>query len=357
MAPETQCALPDTRVLIDKLLQRVDALELDLRGRTVLTEAASGAYVVTPVLAALAGARVFAYSKTTRYGTVEEVFANTRRLMETCTTRTLDVQLIDQLTPEVITQADVITNSGHLRPLDRQLLRHAKDGAVIPLMYEAWEWRDADMDLAYVRERGLAVGATNERHPDIDVFSYLGDMAVKQIFDAGLCPCNNRFVLLCNNDFGPYIAKVLAGMCSGLAVVDKDENRHKYDGLGIDWIGGFPALAIPPSYRNAEAIVFTAYPFDRTWIGADAEIPILRLKTAFDDPCLLRYAGDVAESDLEAAGVRFFPAHVASGHMGVLPSAVGVDPIIRLQAGGLKAAECLLTGRHEHRGVPVLELM
>lgn len=99
---ETLCALPDPSVLIDKLLQRVDALELDLRGRTVLTEAASGAYVVTPVLAALAGARVFAYTKTTRYGTVEEVFANTRRLMETCTKRKLDVLLIDQITPEVI---------------------------------------------------------------------------------------------------------------------------------------------------------------------------------------------------------------------------------------------------------------
>jgi hypothetical protein len=344
-------------VLIDKLLQRVDALELDLRGRTVLTEAASGAYVVTPVLAALAGARVFAYTKNTRYGTVEEVFANTRRLMASCTSHHLDVHLIDRLTPEVIAQADVITNSGHLRPLDRDLLRHAKHSAVIPLMYEAWEWRDADMDLAYVRERGLPVGATNERHPDIDVFSYLGDMAVKLIFDAGLCLCNNRFVLVCNNDFGPYIAKVLAGMCSGLAVVDKDDNRHKYDGIGIDWIGGFPALAIPPSYRKAEAVVFTAYPFDRTWIAGEADIAIHHLKAAFDDPCVLRYAGDVAENELNAAGVRFFPAHVASGHMGVLPSAVGADPIIRLQAGGLKAAQALLTGRHDHRGVPVLELL
>jgi hypothetical protein len=344
-------------VLIDKLLQRVDALELDLRGRTVLTEAASGAYVVTPVLAALAGAKVFAYTKTTRYGTVDDVFTNTRRLMASCTTRALDVHLIDRLTPEVIAQADVITNSGHLRPLDRQLLQHAKDGAVIPLMYEAWEWRDADMDLPYVRNRGLKVGATNERHPDIDVFSYLGDMAVKQIFDAGLCACNNRFVLVCNNDFGPYIAKVLAGMCSGLAVVDKDENRHKYDGIGIDWIGGFPSLTIPPRYRNAEAIVFTAYPFDRNWIGIDADIAIHRIKAAFEDPCILRYAGDVAEQELESAGVRFFPPHVASGHMGVLPSAVGADPIIRLQAGGLKAAECLLTGRHDHRGVPVTELI
>jgi hypothetical protein len=342
-------------VLVDKLLRRIEALELDLRGRTVLTEAATGAYVVTPVLAALAGARVLAFTRATRYGSVDDVFAGTRRLMAECD-RPLDVTLIDQVTPEVIAQADVITNSGHLRPLNRQLLQHAKAGAVIPLMYEAWEWRDADLDLAFTRERGLKVGATNERHPDVDVFSYLGDMAVKQIFDAGLCLRHNRFVLVCNNDFGPYIARTMAALCDGLAVVDKDENRPKYD-AGIDWIGGFPALNIPPAYRSAEAVVFTAYPFDRTWIGAQGEIPVERLRAAFDDPLVLRYAGDVSENDLGAAGVRFFPAHVASGHMGVLPSAVGPDPIVRLQAGGLKSAEAMLTGRHLHRGLPVVEML
>ena len=63
-------------MLIDKLYRQVRALELDLRGKTVLTEAASGAYIVTPILAAIAGAKVFAFSKTTRYGKVEEIFSN-----------------------------------------------------------------------------------------------------------------------------------------------------------------------------------------------------------------------------------------------------------------------------------------
>jgi hypothetical protein len=40
-----------------------------------------------------------------------------------------------------------------------------------------------------------------------------------------------------------------------------------------------------------------------------------------------------------------------------LPSAVGYDPIIRLQAGGLKAGEALLTGKHEHNNISVLELV
>ena len=70
---------------------------LDLKGKTVLTEAASGAYVVTPLLAAIAGAKVYAFTRTTRYGTVDEIFANTRKLVDDCTCSKLDITLIDQL--------------------------------------------------------------------------------------------------------------------------------------------------------------------------------------------------------------------------------------------------------------------
>ncbi|HET6993507.1 MAG TPA: hypothetical protein VFI06_00935, partial [Chitinophagaceae bacterium] len=85
-------------MLIDKLFKRVEALGLNLEGKTVLTEAASGAYVVTPLLAAIAGAKVYAFTRTTSYGTVEEIFANTKKLIEECTCRKLDITLIDRIT-------------------------------------------------------------------------------------------------------------------------------------------------------------------------------------------------------------------------------------------------------------------
>ena len=136
-----------------------------------------------------------------------------------------------KLTPEIIAKADIITNSGHLRPLNSEKLQHCKKGVVIPLMYEAWEWRDADLDIEFCKKNGIVVGATNERHPDVDVFNYLGDMALKMIFDAGLCPYKNSFILLCNNDFGPFIAKVLSKVCGALGVCDTAEHRASYEGL------------------------------------------------------------------------------------------------------------------------------
>ncbi len=280
-------------MLIDKLTRQVKALQLNLKGKTVLTEAASGAYIVTPVLAAIAGAKVFAYSKTTRYGKVDEVFSGTRELADVFNEFPLDIHYTENLDPEIIAQADIITNSGHLRPLNESVLAHAKDEMVIPLMYESWEWRDADMDIHYIRNRGFKVGATNERHPDVDVFNYLGDMALKQIFDAGTTPYKNKFILLCNNDFGPFIAKVLSGVCEGLAVIDLDEHKDRYNPDQIDWIGGFPEVKIPDDYKNAEAIIFTAYPFDQNWIGEKTPVSIQQIQSQLNDPFILRYAGDV----------------------------------------------------------------
>jgi len=342
-------------MLARKLKERVEALSLDLRGKTVLTEAASGPYVVTPVLAALAGARVFAYSRTTRYGTAEQVFEATRKLAAEAG---VEVNLITDITPEIIAVADIITNSGHLRPLNRERLQYAKDGLAIPLMYEAWEWREADMDIEYIRERGFLLGATNERHPDIDVFNYLGDMAIRQIFDAGTCPYKNKFILLCNNDFGPYMAKVIARNCEELLIIDKDENRDKYELPGNTvWGGGFPEINIPENFKNAEAVIFTAYPFDQVWIDETGPVKVAALARQLNNPFVLRYAGDVNTDALQKEGIRYFPEHVHSGHMGILPSAVGNDPIIRLQAGGLKAAEALVTGQHFYKNLPIVELI
>jgi hypothetical protein len=320
-------------MLIDKLIKRVNALDLNLKGKVVLTEAATGAYVVTPILAALAGAKVFAFSRASYYGSVNEVFQKTKKVYQNYGIP-LDIEYIKTLSPDVIAKADIITNSGHLRPLNRQKLQYAKD-----------------------RQRGFKIGATNERHLEVDVFNYLGDMAVKQIFDAGLCLYKNKFVLICNNDFGPYIAKVVSRMCNRLGVIDKEENRNKYQSNNIEWLGNFPDVTIPEGFRDAEAVILTAYPFGKVWIGKDSLIHIEKLKAGLNHPFILRYTGDVDCQLLDANGIKYFPKDVPSGHMGILPSAIGYDPIIRLQAGGLKVGEALLSGQYNRTDMPLLELL
>ncbi|NUR29013.1 MAG: hypothetical protein HOV83_24760, partial [Catenulispora sp.] len=80
-------------------------------------------------------------------------------------------------------------------------------------MFEAWEAEAgrSDLDLAALRAKGIQIHGTNERHPNVDVFSYLGLMAVKLLLDAGVPAYRSRIAVLCDNPFHDYLVRGLEG--------------------------------------------------------------------------------------------------------------------------------------------------
>jgi len=57
---------------------------------------------------------------------------------------------------------------------------------------------------------------------------------------------------------------------------------------------------------------------------------------------VVQFWGDIDRQLLASRGVPYWPrAAPEPGHMGILLSAIGPDPIVRLQAGGLKVGELL----------------
>jgi hypothetical protein len=70
----------------------------------------------------------------------------------------------------------VVTNSGHVRPIDEAMVALMKPTAVVPLMFEAWEAEAgrSDLDIPALRRARDRGGRHHERHPAVDVFSYLG---------------------------------------------------------------------------------------------------------------------------------------------------------------------------------------
>ncbi len=347
-----------TKRILQKIKQTIDALKLDLKGKIVLTEAATGPYCVTPIIAALSGAeKVFAFTKPSKYGSIEDVINQTNLFLSLAPEMAQKIQIINNLTPTIISQADIITNSGHLRPLNDKVLKHVKKGCVVSLMYEAWEWREGDLDLNFCKKNNIEVGAINERHPDVDVFNYLGDMAIKQIFDAGLNPYKNKFILLCNNDFGPYIADTLSKNCSELLVIEEEQNKNKYQHLPILFSDTFYHPIIPVNFKNADAIIFSAYPFDKNWIGGKkSEINIDLIQNQLNTPFIIRFSGNIDETYCKNK-INYYPESINSGHMGIIPSEIGFDPIIRLQSGGLKVGEALLNGNKTHNNVNILDIL
>lgn len=294
---------------------------LDLSGRVVLTEAASGPYVVTPVLAALGGAeRVYALARPTRYGTVAELTEQTLVLAD-AVGRADRIEIVTEKTPELLAEADVVTNSGHVRPIDSATVAAMRPGSAVPLMYEEWELRESDVDVLACQRRGVRVAGTNERHGHVDVFSFLGVMAVSQLLAAGVAVHGSRILLLCDNPFRPFIARGLAGC--GATVKACDRLPLRLDG-------------------EYDAVVVALRP------GRDLVLPaesVEVLARAAPGAVVTQFWGDIDRAACQRAGVPYWPADPPEPcHMGVLPSAVGPEPVVRLQAGGLKVGE-LLTRR------------
>ena len=116
----------------------IAGLGLNLEGMTVLTEIGSNYYFYLPYIAALAGAeKVYAW-------TAENAYFDCEKLLQAAKCLAKELGLTQQIEfavnsrpVEHISAADIITNSGFVRPLNEELLKHCKKKVVIPLMFEA----------------------------------------------------------------------------------------------------------------------------------------------------------------------------------------------------------------------------
>lgn len=305
--------------LVRLIQQAIERCQLQLNDLTVLTEAATGAYAVTPVVAAIAGAKkVFAIARSSRYGTLEQVKAQTLELAELAGVSDR-LEFITEKTQDIVAQADIITNSGHVRPINAEMIAWMKPTAVIGLMYEAWEFRPEDVDLIACHQKGIKVAGVNERHPAVDVFSFLGIMAAKLLLDAGVSVYTSNILLLCDNPFSSFIERGLVNA-----------------GANVDTVDSISAAPINKTY---DAILVALQPRPEAVLTATDAALIAKY---WPGTLVAQYWGDIERSAFVSHNIPVCPEiEPKPGHMGILPSAVGPEPIIRLQTGGLKAAEAI----------------
>jgi hypothetical protein len=323
-------------------------LELDLRGLVVYTEAASGNYVFTPLLAALAGAdRVLALARPSHYGTPEDICRATLTLArEWGVAARVDVRF-EKTEPDVAT-SDIITNTGFVRPLDREMVGWMKATAVIPLMWETWEKRDGEVDLDACRDRGVLVLGTREDQLPHSLYPYCGFAALKLLFELGLEGYRTRVVLLGSGILPASIHDTFARA-----------------GIATDWFGeerppstradhgarsgrGYPALRQfwAEEGSRCDAILladmFTRGPL----IGAEGWVTIGELTAA--NP-IVRVGVIAGQSDfdaLAAAGIRVHPTRPRPfGYMSYQPDALGPKPVLELYAAGLRVGEVMARAR------------
>lgn len=329
-------------------MRRVEALmrhsirvfSLDLGKFVVLTEAASGFYALTPLIAALAGAKtVLALTRDSRYGSAAEVKQYTMELAKHWGVENRLVVLDSREDPRV-GQADIVTNLGFVRPLDATLIARLKSTAVVPLMWETWEYRPSDLDLDAARSKGLCVLGTNEHHETLRTFDYIGHLALKMLYEVQVEVFGSRIAVLGRGEFAAIVANLLEQVGARVRRVSTEEEHA-------------PAPeAVEKVVSDAEALIVVDHESKGMLIGGEgAPVSSTALASWSPGVVVVHICGGVDRKGLVNAGIRCWPeAFAPVGSMSVTTEYLGPRPLVDLHSAGLKVGEMLALERRKGLG-------
>jgi hypothetical protein len=323
--------LPRCRRLIDEAIQ---TLGLDLSGLTVLTEAGTGPFSLTASIAALAGApRVFIAARDSPYGLAQEAIEETIYAANELLVGQV-VSVLPHRSHEYVAQVDIVTNLRGVRPIDRGLIEQLKPTAVVPLMFESWEYRPEDLDLRACRARGILVLGTNESHPHVGVLKYVGMVALRLLFESGIEILRSKVIVLGEGVFSDVAVEALRAIGSQVEVITRDQLESPDGSKWMEQVALADALLVAEHVSRAPLI------------GPSAGIKPAWLVKKNPGILVVHIAGNVDRGDLSRAGIRAHPEVFAPpGYMSVSTAYVGPAPVIYLHAAGLKVGAIGAHGR------------
>jgi len=311
--------------LIDAFIKKTT---LDLTNLCVLTEAATGHYWVTPIIAAKSGANVIAFAKDTIYASANESISFVKSFASKY--NVLDkIEFTTKLASDIINQADIITNSMTLRPIDKKFIQSIKKTAVIPLMYEAWEFRKSDIDLNECINNEILVLGVNENSELLPIFENVQMLIIKILFENNLEVFNNRFILVSEDKFGDHFESILkkckAEVFRGSPfVINQNINN----------------------FNNIDAIIIAEYSNHETIISEMGVIETEKIKRNLPDTTIINFSGNIDYESLKKFEIPFFPKeNVGNYKMAKTFTYLGIKPVLELIGAGLKVGEIMHKNR------------
>jgi len=322
----------DNLLRIKRLIENaIKAFSLDLHDITVLTEAASGPFVATCLIAALAGAKkVIAITRDSEYGSAEEVIKYTQDMAEYFGVSKI-VHAYDTPALFFANEADLVTNLGFVRPINSCFIKQMKKQSAISLMWETWESRKDEVDIECCFEKNIPVLGVSENDHRLQTFKYLGLLAIKLLLEENIEVFKSNILLIGSGIFGQAIRDSLTKNNAYVLHIDLSEGPFKYDNEFIYFI------------QNADAIIVAEHSIKYPVIGGEMGIPIEAIKER--GVKVIHISGCIDYDGLTQNNIVKTPLRkVAPGYMTVTTDYVGPRPVIELHTAGLKVGEALVRG-------------
>ena len=330
----------DFKTLALRIRSAIESIQPDLRGQTVLTEAASGPFMATAVAAAVAGAsRVIACTKNSRWGTALDIERDTLLLADLLGVKDR-VEVRELRGPLDLSgdAVDVVTNLGFIRPISRQVIAKLSSHAAIALMWEPWEFRSEDIDVQACVDYSIPIIATNEHHPQVATFKSVGVLAVKLLLECKFEVLNLNVLVVGSNPFGQACADLLDQMGARVVLMDP--------------IQGWNNDVIGKQIQKTDAIVVIEHRFKEELFGTTQREwldTVARRNLPFVHIC-----GNIDATFLELCGISKHPKQaVPVGYMTTTTAHVGSKPVVDLHVAGLHVAS--LVARKRAAGVGIEE--
>ncbi len=312
-----------------------EKLNLNLNGYTVLTEAGSKYYLFSPIIPLLCGAsKVLAFVKDTSYGKAEDIKAECIEIASSLGVSE-NLQIAINVLPENwIKEADIITNSGMLRPFNKEKISKFKKGSVFPLMFESWEIRDQDLDIAACKEAGIKVAGTWENHPALKVFDYVMMLCVRLALDAGYEIYGNSVFIWSDDHFGEMIEKSFKQNGARDCYLSTDLQLLNKVAADLDFV-----FIADYDERRDYSSVFNFQ-----------ELALIAPNLG-----IVHLYGELDIESVKKMGLHIYPERNGKTEVMTFTLAhVGMVPLINLQVGGFKVAQEMLQGEYTDISQPIL---
>ena len=323
---------------------RITLFNLDLSGLTVYTELGSRNYAFTCVTAAMAGAKkVYAISRTSRYGTFGDNLDNLEHIIHTLDNPQIrdKIEIVSEKSAEDLRVADIVTNSGFVRPIDETTVSMLKTTAVIPLMYETWEFREEDIDLESCRSKGILVLGTVEECPPMDIMRYSGFLASKLLFECDMGVHKDKILILGSGRLGNNLAHFMGVNGIDFSWISLDTHVRTENRQYLSKIG-----EVKRNLPKFDAIIVGEHYHSMELIGENGIIKTDVLSEENPLVQIIHICGNINVGDIKKYGLCMYPEHVVPfGYMSTSVDYLGPKATIELNLAGLKVGEIMARNR------------